>query len=277
MHAPGVTLGRLREEARTMTLREGVEEILSAYKRNDILTYANAIAFQVFFALIPMLLFAFGLLGFFGLDRIWRDHVAPDVAASVSPAAFELINSTVLRVLGQEQLFWVTIGLAVAVWKMSGAVRAVMGVFDRIYESGRERGAKERYVTSIWLAVITGTLLLGAVAVFLLGPLLSGVLTVLRWPLCAVLLFAAMGAFVRMAPSDPQPLEWVSFGSLLVVVAWIGTSIAFAFYVRNIADYGSIFGALATVIITFEYLYLASIAFLTGAQLDALIRKRSGE
>ena len=33
-------------------------------------------------------------------------------------------------------------------------------------------------------------------------------------------------------------------------------------------------GALATVIIVFEYLYLSSIAFLTGLQVDALVRER---
>ena len=42
----------------------------------------------------------------------------------------------------------------------------------------------------------------------------------------------------------------------------------------TLADYGSIFGALATVVIVLSYLYLASAAFLTGAQLDALVRDR---
>src|SRR3954451_13431958 len=121
MHAPGVTLGRLRDEARTMSLREAVKEVAAAYARNDLLTYANAIAFQVLFALVPLLLFAFGLLGFFGLERLWSEDVVPDLSRQVSPAAFQLINSTVSKVLNQQQLFWVTIGMAIAIWKMSGA------------------------------------------------------------------------------------------------------------------------------------------------------------
>ncbi len=67
---------------------------------------------------------------------------------------------------------------------------------------------------------------------------------------------------------------WVSFGSLLVVVAWLGTSLAFTAYLVHVADYGNIFGALATIIVVFEYLYIATVAFLTGAQLDALIHAR---
>jgi hypothetical protein len=42
----------------------------------------------------------------------------------------------------------------------------------------------------------------------------------------------------------------------------------------TLADYGSIFGALATVVILLSYLYFASAAFLTGTQLHALVRER---
>ena len=40
----------------------------------------------------------------------------------------------------------------------------------------------------------------------------------------------------------------------------------------SIANYGSIYGSLATVIVTLEYLYLSVIVFLTGIQIDALAR-----
>src|SRR4051794_31939067 len=276
MRAPTATLGRLRAQARSMTLKEAVKEVLAAYERNDLLTAASAIAFQVLFALVPLTLFALGLLGTLGLDQVWTRDVAPQLQDSLSPAGFSVVKSTVEKVLGGKQLFWVSIGAAVTVWEISGAVRGVMGTFDRIYGSRRKRGFKERYLVSLWLSVATGLLLLSAVAVFTLGPWLIGgvAVSILRWPVAAALLLATMGLLVHFAPADRQPLDWVSFGAVLVVVAWLGTSVVFAFYVRNIASYGTIFGALATVIIVFEYLYLSAIAFLTGAQLDALVRQR---
>jgi membrane protein len=275
--SPAATFGRIRREASTFTLRELVKEVLRAYGRNDLLTFASAIAFQFFFALIPFALFGFGLVGAFGLQDVWRNDVAPDLGSSVSPPAYQLINSTVLKVLGQQQLFWITIGLAIAIWELSSATRGVMDVFDRIYRSERRRSTKERYAISIVIAVGAGALLLGAVAVFTLGPLAGGVMTALRWPLAAILLLGTIAVLVRFAPADPQPIEWVTFGSVLVVVAWLGTSVAFAFYIRNLADYGSVYGALAVVIIAFEYFYLAAVAFLTGAQVDQLIRDRADD
>jgi membrane protein len=275
MRAPTATLGRLRAQAREITAKEAVKDLLDAYARNDLLTVASAIAFQVLFALIPFTLFCLALLGALHLESLWTDHLAPSLEHSASPPAFAVLRDTVGRIFGSRQGFWITVGAVITVWEISGAMRGIMGVIDRIYGSVRERGFKERYWTSIWLSIATGVLLMAAFTVFAITPLFAGtVMSIARWPLAAVLLFGAIYLIVHFAPADRHPADWVSFGSLLVVVAWFGTSAVFAFYVRDVADYGSIFGALATVIIVFEYLYLSSIAFLTGLQVDALIRER---
>jgi membrane protein len=206
--------------------------------------------------------------GFFGLDGVYRRDVVPDLRDAVSLDVFQVIDSTVRRVLTSKQGFWTTAGAAIAVWEMSGAIRAVMQVFDRIYGSERERGFRERYVVSILLAVASGILLLAAVAVAQFAPLL------VRWPVAVVLMFLTVGLLVHYAPADRQPWHFVTAGTVIVVLAWTLTSVAFGFYVTRIADYGSIFGNLATAIIVFEYLYLAACAFLTGAALDAVLRNR---
>jgi membrane protein len=77
---------------------------------------------------------------------------------------------------------------------------------------------------------------------------------------------------VRFAPDCRRPLHWVSFGALLVVFGWAVMSVGFYLYVTEIADYASIFGSLATVIVLLTYLYASAIVFLTGVQLDALVQ-----
>jgi membrane protein len=60
----------------------------------------------------------------------------------------------------------------------------------------------------------------------------------------------------------------------LVVGAWIAVSLLFGLYLREIADYSSIYGNLATVFILIEYLYLSSLAFVTGVVVDAMTWRR---
>jgi membrane protein len=222
-----------------------------------------------------------GVLGGVGLDELWTRDWAPRAREAMSPPAFQVVDDTVRHVLGGQQTFWILAGAALAVWKVSATMRAVMDVFGRIYDSGRERTFFERMRDSILLGAAVAALLLLAAGCAILGDeamrgvgIEFGPVLWLRWPVALALLFATVTLLVAYAPADHQPARWVGFGSIVVVTAWVLTSLVFGLYLTSVADYGSIFGALATVVIALTYLYLAASAVLVGAQLDALVRER---
>jgi membrane protein len=72
-----------------------------------------------------------------------------------------------------------------------------------------------------------------------------------------------------------QTLPWVTVGTGLVMAAWVGMSILFAIYVTYVANYGSVFGNLATFFVLLTHIYASSVAFLAGVQTDACIRSSS--
>jgi membrane protein len=258
-------------------MRDRLNQLVRCFQDNDLLTYASAISFRVLFAVVPLTLVGLGLLGAFGLTEVWSSDVAPKVQDQTSAAAFQVIDQTVRQVLEQKQAFWATAGALIAVWEVSGAMRAIMTALSRIYGRDDERSFRERFPKSIGLATLVTALLLGAVAAVTVIPrVLDGFGgTVLGWLAGIVLLFAAVGSIVRLAPERDRPLKWVSFGSVLVIVGWVAASLLFRWYVSSVADYGSIFGSLSIVMIAFAYVYLSTIVFLTGLQLDALIRQEA--
>ena len=259
--------------------RDLAEQLRDAFERNDLLTYASAISFKLFFALIPLALFGLGLLGGSGLQRVWTNDLAPDLRRAASPAAFQVIDDTVRNVLAHRQVFWLTAGGLLATWEVSGAVRAVMGVLNRVYDHDEERPFARRIAVSIGLAALVIVLLVAATATLVIAPRLvnGGVagpaVDILRWPAAAVLLWVTVTLVLGLAPAEDRPARRVTFGSTLVIVAWLVTSAGFAWYLRDFARYGSIYGALATVVVVLTYVYIASIAFLTGVQLDALAHR----
>jgi membrane protein len=254
--------------------RRTLRALVRAFDEHDLLTYATAIAFNAIFAVIPLALFGLGLLGSLNLETVWTDHLAPDLRGQVSRDVYAAIDSSVRTVFRAHQGFWVTVGAVLAVWEVSGAMRAVMTVLDRIYDVRRERGRVERYGISLMLSLAVTVLLVLAVLVFELAPLIgSGLAAVVRWPVAAILLLAAVGAVVRWAPAEQRHWRWVTFGTGLVVVAWLLMSLGFGLYLREVADYGSIFGNLATVIIAFEYAYLSAIVFLAGLSVDGIAQR----
>jgi membrane protein len=265
-----------------MDVRRLTKEMLDGFERNDLLTYASAISFQVLTAIVPFMLFGLGVLGFLKLGSVWRADLAPDVRNSVSHASYVVINNTVNHVIEKKQLFWLTGGFVLALWQVSGAVRAVMGALDGIYDCRRHRPFKERYVLSAWLSVAVGACLVASFAVARFVPLALGnpplLLAILafvgRWLVAGFFMALAVGLLAHFAPGVRRPLPWVSFGTGVVIVGWVGMSIGFGIYLTKIADYQSIFGHLATVIVVMAYLYASSVVFLGGLQLDAIVRSQ---
>jgi len=277
-------LRRIADELHAMTLREGFDEVTRCVRSNELPVYSGATAFQVLVAIIPLALFGLGLLGGLGLQDQWTNEWAPTVRDSMSQAAFQVVDDTVRRALGEQQAFWITAGALLSIWRISATTRTLMSAFDRIHDSRRRRPFGERMRVSLTLGAAVTALLLAAAGCAVLGDealralgIRTGWLLWLRWPAALALLFAVVALLVAYAPAEHQPPRWVTFGSISVVGAWTLASLGLGIYLTSIADYGSIFGALATVVVVLAYLYVASAAVLTGAQLDALVRERVGD
>jgi len=261
--------------------RSWLREYVGAYEEHDLLTYASAISFQIITALVPALLFGFSLLGFLSLQDVWSDELAPDIRTSVSKPAFSVIDDAVTKALTQHQLFWMSIGFAIALWQVSGGVRTIMGALNEVHGYSNGRSWARRMTTSLGLALVLGACWLGAIAAVVLGPLLWGdvpallgvVLYLARWAVAGVLLLIAVAVVLHYAPEREQPVRWVTRGAFVIMSGWIVMSIAFGIYLRYVADYNSIFGSLATVVVLSGYLYAAAVVFLGGVQLDALARR----
>lgn len=257
-----------------------LRELVRAFNERNLLTWASALSFQIVTAIVPFLLFGLGLIGFLSLDGPWVD-ITKSIKPNMSKDAFAIVNDTAKQVLTHKQLWWVTLGFALAMWEVSGGIRAIMGGLNEIYEIEETRSWFERMRRSILIALIVSALVLLAIATAWCGPLLYGnvgqplgaLLFLLRWTICAALLALATAVTVRLAPDGYQPPGWVTVGTTIVVGAWVLASILFGLYIRYVASYGSIFGNLATIVILFGYVYVSAIVFFAGAQVDAIIRR----
>ena len=129
-----------------------------------------------------------------------------------------------------QQPFWLTLGAALAIWRLSAAMRATMGALDRIYdEDDDDRSFVSEIKTSIGLSLTTTSLVLVALSVLYLGPVAVHVEStpaevaslLVRWLLALALGVFAFGLIVHYAPAHPQPLGWVSRGTLLAALCWL--------------------------------------------------------
>jgi membrane protein len=261
-------------------------EVASGFQEQRVLVEAGGIAFRCLLALITAALCLLGVLGLFNLEAVWTQEVAPQLRESASPAAFTLIDETVLHILTEEQLFWATAGLALAVWQSSSVVRAAGELLNRIYDVEETRSWKRVMLSSIGLGAALLALFAAALAVVsggragleqaLGGGTVATVLgAVASWAVAGALLLLAVGLVVRGAPDTERPFRWVTAGATVVVVGWLLISLAFGLYLTGAADFGSVFGNAATVFLLAEYLFFGAVIFLVGLLIDAVLEGRS--
>ena len=245
------------------------------FDKHNLLTYASAIALRMFIAGVACSLFMLGILGATHQERLWRSTIAPEIKPKVLPHVFAGIDQTVNRVFSSSTVGLLAFAAALAVWEVSGIVRAAIGALDEIYETPETRPFWVRFPLSFGLAVLFLAAVLGAVAIVWAGHV-SGAwsipVLILRWPAAVVLVTFAFDLIVRWGPNENRRKRWTSLGSALVVVGWIGQTLIMGAYVKSLADFRTAIGSLEVFIFLATFCYVAAIILLVAMELDELVR-----
>lgn len=251
-----------------------VRRLAAETHANNLLTYASAISFRVLFSLIFLVLATFALAGSLHLGGAWQHELAPALRAKLGEDSFRLLDQTVSRVLSGQEYRWLTLGLVLTIWQVSGGVRCVMAAVNDIFEEKDRRSLKRKLLESTTLAAVITAALLGAGLMMLAGGRL-GPVSALRWIAPPLVVTAVVFLVLDFGVARHPSLPLVSAGSVIVMLVWMASSAAFAVYATRVANYGTLFGDLAVLVILLTYLYLSSVVFLLGVQADALLVKES--
>jgi YihY family inner membrane protein len=262
-------------ERRWRSLKKIVRLWVDLFDEHKLLTYASAIALRMFIAAVACTLFALGILGASHQQQLWKQTIGPEIEPKVLPHVFDGIDQTVNRVFSSSTAGLLALAAALAIWEVSGIIRAGIGALDEIYETTDSRPFWIRFPLSWGLAILVLAAMLGAIAIVWAGHVSGGwslPILILRWPAAAVLVALAFEVIVRWAPAEHRRVRWASLGSALVVVGWIGETVIFGAYVRGVANFRTPVGSLEVFIFLATYFYIAAIVLLVAMELDELVR-----
>jgi membrane protein len=262
-------------QSRWLSLQKIVRLWVDLFDRHSLLTYASAIALRMFIAAVACTLFALGILGASHQQELWRQTIGPQIEPRVLPDVFAGIDETVNLVFSSSTAGLLALATALAVWEVSGILRAAIGALNEIYETPEPRPFWVRFPITFGLAILVLAAMLGAIAIIWAGHAGGGwgiAVNILRWPAAVALVAFAFELIVRWAPAAHRRVRWASFGSLLVVVGWIGETLIFTEYVRTVANFRTSVGSLEVFIFLATFFYIAAIILLVAMELDELVR-----
>lgn len=250
---------------------------------DELPTYASALAFQLFFSLFPFLLFLVSIIGLLDIQPFF-DWLREQAALVLPRAVMELVDPAIQQLQAQKVGLF-SVGILLALWTASAAVRSTMAAMNKAYGVEDARPLWKRVPLSLLYTVAIAVALLVAAGLMVTGPQAMNWLaqqvglerTVvilwawLRWPLALLMLMAVVAAVYYLAPDVQQEFRFITPGSVLAVMVWIGASLGFGFYAQNFANYNATYGSIGAIIVFLLYLYISSAVLLFGAELNAVI------
>src|SRR5215212_4936832 len=147
------TLMRTPKTSAIEPLELGKRSIRKAYLQDDMLMYAAALAFRMFFALIPFLIFVVALMGVLRVPGFfeWLLDKAQSILSKDAVGQAKLVLGQVRHQARGGLLAFGAV--AVAVWYASVAVRSLMTALNVAFDVEEDRPAQIRYPLSMLLAI----------------------------------------------------------------------------------------------------------------------------
>ena len=256
--------------------------LVRRYLRHGVGIQSAALAFYLLFMIFPFLIFISALLGLLQLDVA---EILAGMGELLPREVVGLIGMYLRHVSQHPSVRLLTFGLLFSVYFPMRATNALLRSVRTAYHLGPPRMGLGHWLrtltyTIVLIAGITVTLAAMTVGERLLDwtqtrlplpALLAEVWMWLRFPTAAAAGFFALLVLYALAQDGRRPWRELWPGTVASLAAWVGLSWLYAVYVEHFADYSLLYGSIGTVIVLLIWLYLSSVVFIMGAELNGVL------
>jgi membrane protein len=260
---------------------------------DNILTIAAAVAYNFFFSLFPLLLFAAPLLSLVGNKQQLFNWILDQLAGSVPPAAYTMLAGVARDVVfAPNAPGLISIGAVLTAYSASNIFGSLMGALNIAYHVKNDRRAwwKQRLI-QLGMVVVAGGLMSIAAAVMIAGPNIIGAIArithsdsltkwgwmILQYPLAFGFLVLAFWLMYYILPDFPQHKRQILTGAIIAATLWVIATTIFRLYVVNFTTFNKAYGTVGAVLLLLSWMYYSMVVVLAGGELNAELAKGTGE
>jgi len=258
--------------------------------RNHTLQMAAALAYYFVLSLFPALIFSSAVVAYLPVPDLFNQALA--LLARFLPAdAMGLVRRVLADVVSPNKGTFLSLGILGTLWAASGGFAATIEALNIAYDVRDDRPFWKTRALAVGLAFLTGTLMLVALSVMVVGPRFGGWLAgrvhlselfVLLWPyihwtVAAAFTILAIEALYFLAPNLKQRFRATLPGAVVAVSCWIGLSYLLGIYFRHFGNFNKTYGTLGAAVALMVWLYWTGFAMLVGAELNQELAKISKE
>lgn len=260
-------------------------DMLRRYYVHDVARDSAALTYYLLFALFPLLIFVSALLGILELDI---DSITAVLTPLLPADVVGVVRSYLTYVAANQsrQLLWFS--LVFSIWfpmRSTGCLmHSLRKAFGRSAPENILLGQLRTLLFTIWMIFVIGLTLalvvVGRRALYFLSgflPLSETFISVwgyLRFIILGLVMAISLGILYQLALGQRRPLREVLPGVGSSLAAWLLLSMAFSYYVENMARYAQLYGSIATIVVVLLWLYMSGQVLILGAELSASLIHR---
>lgn len=251
-------------------------------KRDDIFALASQLAYYLVLSFFPFLMFLFTLIGFINLDST---TVLEALQTILPITVFELVETIILEIVDSQNTGLLGVSVLLAVWTASSGFRAVIKGVNKAYNLHENRNYIRRAIMSFLSIIALAITILLSLSLLVFGDVISKhlisnlpftevlniVWNILRYGVIILILILIFAAIYRYTPAEKVKWKYVLPGAVFTTIGWLIISVVFSFYINNYSNYSRFYGSLAAVFILMIWLFLTSIIFMLGVEINAVL------
>ena len=244
-----------------------------------------ALTYYLLFAMFPLLIFLSNLVGFFAVDI---EGFLRQLGTIIPAEVLDLLIQYLRYVSRVSSRTLMTFSLIFSIWfpmRSTGCLmHSLRKAFGRSAPENMLLTQLRNLLFTVWMILVIGlTLVLvvvGRRALHFLSrivPLSETFISVwgyLRFIILGLVMAISLGILYQLALGQRRPLREVLPGVGSSLAAWLLLSMAFSYYVENVAQYARLYGSIATVIVVLLWLYMSGQILILGAELSAALTHR---
>lgn len=262
---------------------------IRGFTQVNLIDRAAAVAFYVFLALFPTILFLFTLLPYFPLQNVTQ-NVLDALQSILPPGTYESVASTINQIMSIQHGGLMSIGLLLAFYFSTSAVSSFFRGFNMGDKEFGQVSFIKIQVYSILVMIMFVLLLVVSIALITAGQRILPIfftkihfyndfvvllINIIRWLIVIFALIIAMSLLYHFGNPRSKKFKLFTPGSLLFAGMFIIGTILFNFYISNISTYNLLYGSIGGLIIFVIWIYFNCILILIGYELNKSIAKAS--
>ncbi len=251
---------------------------------------AAQMAYLLLFALAPVLLFLWHLIGLFGTDpaKLHRMFVLLKSFMPPDPKVQDILDTAMASVVvtGSSGML-ANAGIILGIYFGTVFIATISRALSHTHGVAEDRHWWSKYIISFFMlfwfgitipfcfnAMVFGERLAGIAEVnFQLSVPLQAWIAALNLPFIAIALIVLALALYLLTPENYLTIRQALPGAVFFSIGWIIVTKVFQFYVAKYNRYNPTYLALASIIMLLTWMYLTCLLLLLGGKLNAILRR----